>query len=70
MKELWNMKQGEQGYSTRSCFKLTLIMLEAINNTTSICIYLENEFKEVSKDFFIIKLVIKRTLLNGRRMVK
>jgi len=49
--------------------KLTLIMLKAINNTT-ICIYLGNEFKEVSKDFFIIKLVIKRILLNGRRMVK
>ncbi len=70
MKELWNMKQDEQGYSTRSCFKLTLIMLEAINNTTSICIYWGNEFKEVSKDFFIVKLVTKRTLLNGKRMVK
>jgi hypothetical protein len=44
-------------------------MLKGINNTT-ICIYLGNEFKEVSKDFFIIKLVTKRTLLNGRGMVK
>jgi hypothetical protein len=32
--------------------------------------YLGNEFKEVSKGFFIIKLVIKRILLNGKRMVK